>query len=270
MTTWFLSYARADSARALRFADDLIAADVQVWVDQYDIRPSQHWDRAVETAVRGCQGLIVILSPSSAASPNVADEVAVAIGESKAIIPILIERCTVPLRMTRMQFIDATTDYDAALARCLAAIGQQASTTPTVASPLPPGALADAERRLTGLVGPIAGLLVRQAAGNAMSTRGLYEALAPAISDAADRASFLAWIDAADGGVVTSRQTPAAIDEAEQQAIARALVLHLGPIAPQLVRREALAAANREDLCRRLAARITGEKDRAAFLRAVG
>ena len=47
MKTYFLSYARADERTALRFADDLIAGGVSVWVDQYDIRPSQHWGRAV-------------------------------------------------------------------------------------------------------------------------------------------------------------------------------------------------------------------------------
>src|SRR5437764_7071487 len=68
MTTYFLSYARLDERVALRVADALIAAGVSVWVDQYDIRPSQHWDRAVETAVRGCEGMVVILSPRSADS----------------------------------------------------------------------------------------------------------------------------------------------------------------------------------------------------------
>ena len=124
MKTYFLSYARTDAKVALQFADDLIAAGVSVWVDQYDIRPSQHWDQAVETAVRSCEGLVVILSPRSAASPNVADEVSVAINAGKDVIPILIEACTPPLRMTRMQFIDATSDRAGALRRCLAAIGK--------------------------------------------------------------------------------------------------------------------------------------------------
>src|SRR5215469_6304069 len=122
MKTYFLSYARADEAIALKFADDLIAAGVQVWVDQYDIRPSQHWDRAVEAAVRSCEGMTVVLSPRSAASAAVADEVSVAIDMKKELIPILIEPCVLPLRMTRMHFIDAARDYDSALRRCLAAI----------------------------------------------------------------------------------------------------------------------------------------------------
>ncbi|HEY2177455.1 MAG TPA: toll/interleukin-1 receptor domain-containing protein [Caulobacteraceae bacterium] len=271
MTTYFLSYARADGETALRFADDLIAAGVSVWVDQYDIRPSQHWDRAVETAVRGCQGLIVILSPNSAASPNVADEVAVAIGETKDIIPILIEKCTVPLRMTRMQFIDATRDYQGALEKCLAAIRARGGDSPADApagARLAPEILAEAERRLTGLMGPIAALLIRQAAGRAASQTELYELLAASIADGADRQSFLGWIaePAAPRQVVTPRLVQAAIDSADADAIAKALTPFLGPISPQLLRREAAASASREELLGRLAERIPAEKDRAAFL----
>ncbi len=108
MTTYFLSYARADQEVALRFARDLISVGFSVWVDQFDIRPSQHWDRAVETAVRSCDAMIVILSPASAASPNVADEVTVAIDGGKRLIPILVQACALPLRMSRRQCIDAT------------------------------------------------------------------------------------------------------------------------------------------------------------------
>ena len=276
MTTYFLSYARADSDAALRFADDLIAAGVSVWVDQYDIRPSQHWDRAVETAVRGCQGLIVILSPNSAASPNVADEVAVAIGEEKDIIPILIEKCTLPLRMTRMQFIDATRDYQNALSKCLAAIkahnGDAGDADASPGSRMGPEILAEAERRLTGVVGPIAGVLVRQAGGRATSQAQLYELLAGSIAEGAERDSFLGWISepVVPRQVVTPRGAPPAIDPDEADAIARALTPFLGPIAAQLVRREAAASGSRQDLCRRLAERIPGAKDQAAFLKVVG
>src|ERR1700716_1636767 len=117
MTRYFISYARMDQAVALRFAQDLKAAGVDVWVDQLDIPIGQNWDRSVEAAVRDCKGFVVILSPRSAASENVADEVACALEGNKHIIPILYEKCTIPMRLARLQFIDATSDYDGALAR---------------------------------------------------------------------------------------------------------------------------------------------------------
>jgi hypothetical protein len=282
MTTYFLSYARADETIALRFADDFISAGVQVWVDQYDIRPSQHWDRAVEAAVRSCEGMIVVLSPRSVASPTVADEVSVAIDMNKDLIPILIEPCTLPLRMTRMHFIDAARDYDAALRRCLTAMtghARVAPPPPNEARPtLPAEALADAERRLTGYIGPIAKVLVRQAAARATSEPELYGELATHLPTEAERTSFLGWLaePRTQSQVVTPRATPqspaarsgeVAFTPEILETITRALARQIGPIAAQLVARETRVASSREELCRRLSERIPAERDRSAFLR---
>ena len=65
---FFLSYARADQEFALRLATDLRFAGCPVWVDQFDIQPSERWDRAVEAAVRETTGLLLILSPRSVVS----------------------------------------------------------------------------------------------------------------------------------------------------------------------------------------------------------
>jgi TIR domain len=283
LAAYFLSYARADQVVSLRFADDLIAAGASVWVDQYDIHPSQHWDRAVETAVRGCQGLIVMLSPRSAASPNVADEVSVAIDDGKTVIPILIEACKPPLRMARMQFIDATTDYQKALAKCLAAIGRTAPTAYVDSSPraeaaavsLPPEILRQAELRLTSVIGPVAGVLVRQATSSASETE-LYEALARSIRDEAARKGFLAWLSepSGRGRIVRPRlppqgalDGPAPVALENVEALSKAFTRYMGPIAAHLVAREAKLGGSRDALCQRLAQRIVNEKDRAAFLR---
>jgi hypothetical protein len=195
MTTYFFSYARADAREALRFADDLIAAGVTVWVDQHDIRPSEHWDRAVESAVRACSGMIVILSPRSAASANVADEVSVAIQSGKTLIPIMIERCVLPLRMTRMQYIDATGDYSEALRSCLAAIGKM-PVAPGAPRTAPPPSVSEAEaerlaRALTHHLGPIAPHLVKRERARAADHAALVAALAAIIVDETDRAAFV-------------------------------------------------------------------------------
>ena len=50
----FISYARTDGEFALRLAQDLRAADVDVWLDQLDIRAGDPWDQAVEQALEGC------------------------------------------------------------------------------------------------------------------------------------------------------------------------------------------------------------------------
>ena len=275
MTTYFLSYSRRDQKVALRLADDLIAAGVSVWVDQYDIQPSQHWDRAVEAAVRGCNGFIAVLSPASVASANVADEVSVAIDDGKSIIPVMVERCTPPLRMTRMQYIDATTNYDDALRRCLAAIGATKVGAGPANSVLPAEMLADAERRLTGFIGPIAPHLVSRAARRATTIEALYAELAMSLYDAADRKAFLSWLNDSDRAVQVAAppaSSPLAafdLDEAVRTSLVRTLTLHLGPIAAHLLKREQAQAASYDDLCRRVAERIPAAGDREAFLKAV-
>src|SRR5215469_10470228 len=230
MTTYFLSYARADESTALRLASDLIAAGVSVWVDQYDILPSQHWDRAVESAVRSCGGMIVVLSPRSVASPNVADEISVAIDDGKAMIPVLIEPCTLPLRMTRMNYIDATRDYSGALRRCLAAVaGARAPAAieptpnpePAVAPVLPRHVLDEAERRLAGFIGPIAKVLVRAAAARVSAKEDLYRELARSLPTEAERVSFLGWLKptTSPDGAIATRADGAAVGAVPDEAI---------------------------------------------------
>ncbi|MGI4881049.1 MAG: toll/interleukin-1 receptor domain-containing protein [Janthinobacterium lividum] len=283
MSLYFLSYSRTDEDFALRFAHDLIAAGTQLWVDQFDIRPSQHWDREVEAAVRRCQGLVVLLSPRSAESPNVADEVSVAIDQRKIVIPIVIEKCTPPLRMTRMQFIDATGDYARALQRCLAEIARSAdpsdaSVPPPARAPvvaraaaLPPEVIETAVRRLTAAIGPIAARVVDAAAQRAATEIDLYAELATRIADAGTRKKFLA---SAPGGSAAERPEPspppmvAAADDLER--IVAALTPHLGPIAAHLVKRESRSSTSPADLCRRLALAIPAERDRAVFLSRAG
>ncbi|HEX5262042.1 MAG TPA: hypothetical protein VFW13_00840, partial [Phenylobacterium sp.] len=177
-----------------------------------------------------------------------------------------------------------TKDLDDAIRRCLTTIGGKAldtqSASPEAApavSGLTADVLQDAERRLTGIMGPIAGVLVRQAAAKAVSREDLYEALAKSIPNPIDRKSFLDWTTdpRLPGQVVTPRTTripegpaaPGRISPEEIEAITGALKPYVGPIATQLVARERQAATSKEDLCQRLSLRIAGEKERATFLR---
>ena len=274
-TTYFLSYARLDEGFALQFADDLVAAGMSMWVDQYDIPPSQPWDRAVETAVRGCGGLIVILSPRSVASPNVADEVGVALDGGKVLIPVLMEPCVLPLRLTRIQFIDASRDYEAALVRVLATVGGKSrldETSEGAAGALEETVLAQAERRLTAIVGPIAHVLVRKAALLARSEAGLYRILASGLDDPAQRTAMLGRRVGSTAQPPTNTAEPsrAGPEASDLDAIVRALNRHVGPIARELVRREGARATSRQDLCSRLAGHIVSPHERAAFLGELG
>ena len=201
--SYFLSYSRSDQQFALRFATDLRNEGVAIWVDQLDIRPSEHWDRAIERAVRDCRGMLVILSPRSVASDNVADEISFAIDSGKSVLPVVIERCILPLRITRMQVIDAIDDYDRALQQCLAELRRDpeaprpSAPEPRAKAPARPAksiSESDVEpiaKALTRYLGPIAPILAKRESASSPSLDDLRQRLAEHIPRERDRAEFL-------------------------------------------------------------------------------
>jgi WD40 repeat protein len=121
--TAFFSYSREDSDFALRLAEDLKAAGAQVWLDQLDITPGQRWARAVQDALNNCPRMLIILSPSSASSTNVEDEVTFALEERKTVIPVFYRECKVPFQLRPFQYIDFRTDYARGLKVLLKTLG---------------------------------------------------------------------------------------------------------------------------------------------------
>jgi hypothetical protein len=202
---YFLSYARADQDFALRLARDLRGDDANIWVDQIDIQPSDRWDRAVEIAVRECIGLVLVLSPRSGQSDNVLDEISVALDAGKPVIPVLIEPCLPPLRLARVQFIDAVADYPGALARCGEAmraarggaptarlsVAPASSSEPPVGPAVAPEIKARLSAALVRFMGPIAGRLVSDECRRGGALNEIVLRLADHIPSAKDRAAFL-------------------------------------------------------------------------------
>ena len=136
----FISYSREDSEFVLRLAKDLKAAGGQVWLDQLDIHPGHPWDVAVEGALNCAPQILLVLSPASAKSENVRDEISFALDAGKIIIPILFKDCIVPLRLQRIQRIDFRTDYAFGLADLLAqlqTVRHPSPSPPAIAPPLP-------------------------------------------------------------------------------------------------------------------------------------
>ena len=197
MAHFFLSYSRRDEEVALRLAADLRRAGVDIWIDQHKIKPSDHWDRSVEAGLRDSAGVVMVMSERSAASENVLDEIAVALDSGKQVIPVLIEPCQPPLRLARVQFIDATQDYEGALARCAQAITaalEKAGASETAPSPTPLAApfLDALAGALTPFLGPISRHLVEDEARLARTKPDLIARVAARIPDNADRTRFLA------------------------------------------------------------------------------
>jgi hypothetical protein len=119
----FISYSREDSEFALRLAKSLKEAGANVWLDQLELVPGYSWDSAIETALKSATKLLLILSPSSARSDNVRDELFFALERGKIVIPILFKDCDVPLRLQRTQRIDFRTNYSHGLLALLGHLG---------------------------------------------------------------------------------------------------------------------------------------------------
>ena len=111
----FISYSRKDLNFVLKLARDLKAAGVKIWLDKIDIKPGDRWDNSIQTALEECGSLLVVYSPSSVSSENVIDEVSYALGKNRPVIPVMHERCDVPFRYRRLQYIDFTENYSQAL-----------------------------------------------------------------------------------------------------------------------------------------------------------
>lgn len=275
---FFLSYSRSDERFALRLAKDVRARGVAIWVDQFDIRPSEHWDRAIERAVRECRGIVVVLSPRSVASDNVADEISFAIDSGKSVLPVMIERCTLPLRISRMQLIDATGNYERALEQCLSELKRPRAEAPgqrkisQASSPPDAATIAAMKVRLAPILGPIAGIVVDKAALRATSAKELYSIVAQHIDKEADRQRFLdGAADQAPSDVTAVAIAPVSseplIPVADLAPIAAALAHHLGPIASIVAKKEARTCASLEELTDRLAEKLPKEEDRVEFRR---
>lgn len=118
----FFSYSRDDSDFVSNLAKDLRSAGEKIWLDQLDITPGSHWDTSIENALNSSDKVIIVLSKTSVASKNVMDEVMYAIEKNKIVIPLLLEECDVPFRLSRLQHVDFTQNYKGGLNRLISVL----------------------------------------------------------------------------------------------------------------------------------------------------
>jgi len=102
---------------------DLKEHDILCWRDADEIPAGASWNREIETALSSCSHILVIVSQHSIESQNVADEIGYAKDRKKAIIPILLDKSLLPLRVYRTQAIDFQAGYTVSLEKLLASIG---------------------------------------------------------------------------------------------------------------------------------------------------
>jgi TIR domain len=119
----FICYARVDQQFALHLVGDLVEYDLRIWMDVRSIPHGANWDMEVQKGLDSSDLMLVLLTPASAASQNVADEWSYFVEKNKAIMPLLVEPCEVPFRLSRRQRVDFTQGYERGFQQLLKAIG---------------------------------------------------------------------------------------------------------------------------------------------------
>jgi TolA-binding protein len=147
MARIFISYSRTDEAFARRLARSLSERGEDIWIDVEDIPAGMNWSSAIQQGLLICDVMLVIISPDSMASANVADEWQYYHDQRKPIVPVLWKPADIHYQLKRIQYIDFhTQDYERALAQLHNAI--QNRGVPLVSTPPPAPAPAPRERRL--------------------------------------------------------------------------------------------------------------------------
>ena len=74
INTPMLSYSRNDTMFVDWLWQELDAIGQAVWLDRKDIQPGDVWDDMIDTALKSCPTLLLVLSSQAMASENVAQE----------------------------------------------------------------------------------------------------------------------------------------------------------------------------------------------------
>lgn len=115
---FFISYSRKDKVFTEKLALDLKRRGIDIWLDIHQIKPGESWSHQIGKALDQAQAMVLILSPDSLASANVDDEWNYYLDVKKMVLPVLIERCNIPFRLHKLQYINFIDNpYDVALNR---------------------------------------------------------------------------------------------------------------------------------------------------------
>ena len=158
MTHIFVSHSSKDDDTVTRIHDALEATTGrEVWVDHQDIPPGADWQTAIDTSLRDCESLLLVLSRHSAASKEVTAEWRDALLRGKTVYVAIIDDLPIEDMSSRLRLIQSVNlhaDWDKGLEAVIATIkGEALADDAPVTPPRPVSGNIDA--RLTTI--PISG-----------------------------------------------------------------------------------------------------------------
>jgi hypothetical protein len=132
----FISHSWKDKFFVNKLGEQLAARGVEVWVDSAELKVGDSLFLSISKAIADNDYFAIILSHNSVSSDWVQRELQLAMNlvlekKNRRILPILIERCEIPLFLRDLLYADFTDprNFDSALVRLLGALGIEFKTT---------------------------------------------------------------------------------------------------------------------------------------------
>jgi predicted nucleotide-binding protein len=128
----FVSYSHSDKDWARRFAKTIEDIGLEVWFDEFNIKPGQQLVEALENGLRESDAVVLLINTDNINRPNVFFEIGAALGMNKAIIPVVpkdFDYHRLPLPLQRIKFLIRNSPEDTAkeLATAVEALSGEAA-----------------------------------------------------------------------------------------------------------------------------------------------
>lgn len=125
----FISYSHQDKKHADLISESLVAAGHEIWIDSLKLRAGDNWLSKINEGIKEADAFILIISGNSLSSEWVSKEIsAIALGElSKGrtrIIPVLVDKSTVPQYLAQYQYVDLSMDFEIGISRIVQALSE--------------------------------------------------------------------------------------------------------------------------------------------------
>jgi hypothetical protein len=104
----FISYSHSDKLWARKFAETIASNGVEVWFDEFNIKPGEPLVESLEKGLRESDAVVLLLNAENINRPNLFFEIGAALGMNKAIIPVVpegFEYHRLPLPLQRIKFL---------------------------------------------------------------------------------------------------------------------------------------------------------------------
>ncbi|MDX2076005.1 MAG: SUMF1/EgtB/PvdO family nonheme iron enzyme [bacterium] len=106
MTKIFISYQRESEGEARELYDRLTDAGFDVWQDVRNIRHTDQWSQAINTAVNDCDRLVLLMTPKAMESREVYNEWFYFYSEKKPLHCLYTSDCKVHYQLKPFQYLD--------------------------------------------------------------------------------------------------------------------------------------------------------------------